>query len=323
MSGQVPDVRVRDEAPSRSLFRSEVLKGLSGPGKSIPYKYLYDERGSELFEQITELDEYYLTRTELSIMEHHVTDMAEAIGPRCLMIEYGSGSSLKTRLLLEHLEDPVAYVPIDISTEALEQSALSLARAFPDLEVLPVSADYSEPIRMPVPRREPSHRVVFFPGSTIGNFTPDEAQEFLTRVASVVGSGGGLIIGVDLEKESSVLEAAYDDSKGVTASFTKNLLSRINRELDADFDMGLFRHDATYNRVEGRVEIHLVSRERQTVTISGWPIDFHAKEEIHVEYSYKYTLDRFAALAARAGFDVRRVWTDPRRFFSVQHLVAA
>lgn len=303
-------------------FRQDVLDGLRRPRKSIPFKYLYDERGSELFERICALPEYYLTRTEIAILRESGAAMAEALGRECLVVEYGTGSGIKTRMLLELLEDPVAYVPIDIATVALEGSALRLAQAFPDVEILPINADYTTPIVLPHPRRAARRCVVYYPGSSIGNFTPPEAVTFLERARAVAGAGGALLIGVDLEKDAALLEAAYDDSEGVTAAFTKNLLDRINRKLGGDIPVHLFRHCAAWNAAEGRIEIHLQA---------GAPLSFRVAEEsfvmgrgerIHVEYAYKYDVNGFSRLAAAAGWMSRSVWTDPRQLFSVHYLVA-
>ena len=315
---------LRDLAPGAvARFRSDVLAGLSRPQKTLPCKYFYDERGSALFERICELDEYYPTRTELAILQAHVGEMAERIGARCLLVEYGSGSSRKTRLLLDRLRQPAAYVPIDISSDALRASARALAAAYPDLEVLPVCADYTEPLELPRPTRRPARRGVFFPGSTIGNFTPPEAQRFLGRMARVAGPGGAILIGVDLRKDRAVLELAYDDALGVTAAFNKNLLVRINRELGGDFDPARFRHLARWNAGDGRVEMHLVSEVEQRVRVAGSRIRVAAGETIHTENSYKYDLVQFSVLAAQAGLAVRCVWTDPAALFSVQYLTVA
>ncbi|MFQ5701175.1 MAG: L-histidine N(alpha)-methyltransferase [Acidobacteriota bacterium] len=323
MSAPLRALRLQEDAPGVDVFRGDVLAGLRCERKQIPYKYLYDERGSALFERICDLDEYYLTRSELSIMEQHVQEMVEVFGPRCLIIEYGSGSSRKTRLILDHLENPVAYVPIDISTKPLAESSAGLIEAYPEIEVLPVNADYTEAIRLPRPRRRPARKVVYFPGSTIGNFLPSEASAFLGRIAKVVGPAGGLLIGVDLKKDPSALEAAYADREGVTAQFTLNLLVRINRELGGDFDIDRFHHLATYNEMHGRVEIYLVSDVTQSVHVAGNPIALREGEKIHIEYSYKYDLAGFERLARGIGLRVRRVWTDARRDFSVQYLTVA
>ena len=308
-------------ALATAAFLNDVLDGLRLPEKRIPFKHLYDERGSDLFERICELPEYYLTRTELSIIEESGAAMAEALGPRCLVVEYGAGSGIKTRRLLARLDDPVAYVPIDISARALARSALTIARDFPALEVLPINADYTESLSLPRPRRAPRRRVFFYPGSSIGNLTPEKAVRFLRDAAVVTGRGGALLIGVDLKKDPALLEAAYDDSQGVTAAFTTNLLVRINRELDGDIPVHRFRHVAHYNDDLGRVEIHLQAEAPLSFRVAGETIAMAKSERIHVEYAYKYDVEDFGALAAAAGLTVAAVWTDARRLFSVQYLI--
>ena len=316
-------VAVSDQAPRTDSFRAEVLRGLGRAQKELPCKYFYDERGSQLFEEICGLDEYYPTRTELAIMEEHAGEMADRLGRGCLLVEYGSGSSVKTRLLLEHLEGPAAYVPLDISREHLEKSAAALAARFPHVEVRPVCADFTRPVRLPVPRRRPARRAVYFPGSTVGNFGPSQAVELLEGMARLCGKGGGLLIGVDLKKDRATLEPAYNDARGVTAAFNLNLLARINRELGGDFDLSRFRHHAPYNARCGRIEMHLISLRPQTAHIGGVPFRFAEGESVRTECSYKYSPDDFRALAARAGWTVRDVWTDERRLFSVQYLTVA
>ncbi len=313
-------IRLRDYAPGTERFLEDVLDGLRRPRKRIPCKYFYDERGSQLFERICDLDEYYLTRTELAIMDRHAGEMAGALGPGVLLIEYGSGSGRKTRLLLDRLDAPAGYVPIDISAEALADSARRLATEYPTLEVLPVCADYTAPFRIPQPSRPVTRRAVYFPGSTIGNFSPAGARRFLAHVARVVGPGGRLIVGMDLRKDPAVLEAAYDDAEGVTAAFNLNLLNRINRELGGDFRLERFRHLARYNSRQGRIEIYIVSSVEQTVTIAGERVHFRAGEKIHTEYSYKFDLEQVREMASRAGLTVRRIWTDPKKYFSVQYM---
>lgn len=315
-------VTVLDRAPEAGTFLADVLEGLRAPRKRIPCKYFYNERGSRLFEAICDLPEYYLTRAELSILEDHGHEVAAALGPGCLVIEYGSGSGLKTRLLLDRLKEPQAYVPIDISAEALRRSAGELSAAYPGLEILPVCADYTAPFEIPTPRSSPRRRVVFFPGSTIGNLSPPEAVAFLARAAGVVGPDGAVVVGVDLKKEPAVLEAAYDDRRGVTAAFNKNLLVRINAELGGDFRLERFRHRAVYNATMGRIEMYLVSLASQTVRVDGEPIRFRQGEPIHTEDSYKYQAQEFSALAARAGLLPRAVWIDPDRRFSIHYLTA-
>lgn len=320
MAQAFSDLELIDQAPAHSQLLEEVLEGLSAPRKTLPCKYLYDERGSALFDQICELDEYYPTRTELAIMQAHGAEMDGALGTGCLLVEYGSGSSLKTRILLDHLEDPAGYVPVDISREHLLRSAEAISARHPELEVLPVCADFTEPFDVPEPKAGAHHVAAYFPGSTIGNFTPVEARVLLCQIAEQCGAGGGLLIGVDLRKDRSVLEAAYNDAEGVTAEFNLNLLRRLNRELGADFQLDAFEHRAHWNPDLGRVEMHLVSQKRQTVHIDGEHIEFADGETIHTENSHKYSLDGFAELAAEAGFSVARVWTDPKQLFSVQHL---
>ena len=311
---------VHDFEPDTVQFRREVLEGLKPSQKTLPCKYLYDERGSQIFDEICTVDEYYPTRTETAIMREHGAAMAEAIGERCLILEYGSGSSIKTRILLEHARDPAAYVPLDISREHLAKSAEALAKIFPHLEVMPVCADYTSDFTMPTPEKPVSHIVAYFPGSTIGNFHLDEAEAFLKHVAEVVRTGGGLLIGVDLQKDIATMEAAYNDAGGVTAEFNYNLLDRMNRELGANFQRDGFLFRATWNQEHGRIESHLISRRDQTVTIGEEEIRFVEGETIWTECSYKYTLERFSELAARAGFEIRNVWLDPQKLFSVQYL---
>lgn len=313
---------VRDFVPEADTFREDVLGGLTRPRKQVPCKLFYDEHGSRLFEEIAQLDEYYLTRTETTIMERWAWEMAARLGPNCLLIEYGSGNSWKVRLLLDHLEDPVGYVPIDISREPLLDSAARLAHDYPELEVLPVWADYTGRFELPRPRRPAAKNVVYFPGSTIGNFEPEPARRFLHDVAELCGRGGQLLIGVDINRDPRTLHPAYNDRRGVTAAFNLNLLARINRELGADFRLDRFRHYAFYNPAEHRVEMHLVSLFDQRVRTDGAWIDFDRGESIWTESSYKYSLADFERLAASAGFRVEKVWTDPAELFSVQLLTA-
>ena len=312
-----------DFHPKTESVRDEVLRGLQDTPKHLPSKLFYDERGSQLFDAICKLDEYYPTRTEQAIMERHVEAMVEAMGPRALLVEYGSGSSTKTRTLLDHADDLAGYVPIDISRDHLLQAAEAIAARYPELNVLPVCADYTADYHLPEPDTPPERTVVYYPGSTIGNFTPEAARHFLAHIANQVGPEGGLLIGVDLQKDEAVLHAAYNDAEGVTAAFNKNVLRRINRELDADLNLDAFRHEAVYNAEQGRIEMHLVSTSDQSVSVAGVDIDIAAGERITTEYSYKYTVDGFAALAAEAGWSVDEVWTDEDRLFSVQYAVRA
>lgn len=309
-----------DYCPEADTFLEDVHEGLGQAQKTIPSKFFYDARGSQLFEEITELPAYYPTRTEMAIMERFIGEMVARIGRQCLLVEYGSGSSLKTRILLDNLIDPVGYVPIDISREHLMQSAAVLKERYPHLHILPVCADYTTDFHLP--DIEGARPVVFFPGSTIGNFTPEEATDFLQHLAEVVGPGGGLLIGVDLRKDVSVIEAAYNDAQGVTAAFNKNMLVRINEELGGTFHLDRFQHRAFFNESHSRIEMHLVSLGNQCVRVGEMQIPFRDGETILTEYSYKYSLEHFAALAAHAGFNVEQVWTDARDYFSVQYLVA-
>jgi L-histidine N-alpha-methyltransferase len=314
---RTPAVDARN--PALNTFRADVLRGLRAAHKELPCKYFYDEAGSQLFERITELDEYYPTRTELAIMERHAAQMAELLGPRCLLIEYGSGSSTKTRLLLQHLREPAGYVPVDVSGDYLCQSARALAADFPEVQVLPLCADFTRPLKLPAPRKRPARHVVYFPGSTIGNFTPEETVALLRQTAALCRPGGGLLLGADLRKDPRVLEAAYNDARGVTADFNRNLLTRINRELGADFVVGQFAHRAFYNAGEGRIEMHLVSRCPQSVRIAESEFFFAEGEAIRTEYSYKYRVDDLKALAEKSSFLSDAVWTDERRYFSVYY----
>jgi dimethylhistidine N-methyltransferase len=301
-------------------FLTDVVSGLRLPQKQLPCKYFYDQTGSDLFEQITQLEEYYLTRVERSILKRHVQEMAELLGSRCLLVEYGSGSSSKTRLLLDCLADPVAYVPIDISGDELRRSAAALAAEYPRLEVLPLVGDFARALTLPSPRMPAARRVVFFPGSTIGNFAPAEAVPMLRRTAQLCGRGGGLLLGADLRKDPTVIEAAYNDRLGVTARFNCNLLVRINGELGADFAVEKFAHRAFYNAALGRIEMHLISKCAQRVHIDGADFQFADGESIHTENSYKYSLDQLDALARAGGLEPVRVWTDEAQYFSVYYL---
>lgn len=316
------EVEVRpliDQRPDPDSFRDAVLQGLKKDPKEIPSKFLYDERGSALFEAICDLDVYYPTDTEIAIMQKHGAAIADAVGPRVRLLEYGSGSSRKTRLLLDRLDAPALYVPIDISRDHLVASAKDLAAAYPHVPVQPVCADYTQDMNLPPPPAHAARTVVYYPGSTLGNFQPHEARQFLASVAEVVGPGGGLLIGIDLRKDPDVLRAAYNDPEGVTAAFNKNLLRRMNRELDGTFDLDAFEHQAPWNADEGCIEMHLVSQIDQTVSVDGETIAFEPGERIRTEYSYKFTLDGFATLAADAGFTVDTVWTDDEQLFSVQY----
>jgi dimethylhistidine N-methyltransferase len=315
-----------DEVPDTADFRADVIRGLSQQRRMLPSKYFYDERGAELFERICELDEYYPTRTERTILEEHGEDMARRIGSRARIVEFGSGSAVKTELLLEKLASPVAYIAVDISREQLVATADRLSRRFPELEVLPVAADYTRTMDLPQPASRPRRTVVFFPGSTIGNLEPADAVQFLTRIRRLVGTDGAALIGADRQKDRATLERAYDDAQGVTAEFNRNLLARINRELGANFDLDCFAHRAIYNAAAGRIEMHLVSRCDQIVQVPdgrGVPAAFAFREGEYVvtEHSHKYTVDGFSGLAAAAGLATERVWSDPQELFSLYLLV--
>ena len=310
----------RDARGDRPVFLADVIEGLSRPRKSLPPKYFYDAEGSRLFEQICRLREYYPTRVELAVTKKNLPQIGRFAGRGAALLEYGTGEGVKTRLLLEALR-PSVYTPIDISQDALDRAVPRLQRAFARLRIVPVRGDFSRPLDIP-PLPAGARRVVYFPGSTIGNLTPDEAQGFLRMTRAQIGARGAMIVGVDLTKDANVLHAAYNDAQGVTAAFNLNLLARINRELGGDFDLRRFRHYAFYEPTAGRIEMHLVSTERQRVTIGAHRFAFERGESIHTENSYKYSIAEFQALAARAGFRAAKVWTDARRWFSVHGLSA-
>jgi dimethylhistidine N-methyltransferase len=308
-----------DLEPDTSSFRDDAIAGLSQPQKRAQAKYLYDRAGSELFDRICELDEYYPTRTEIAIMRDNLDDMADRFGEGCVLVELGSGSSLKTRILLDALDQPAAYIPIEISREHLIASAESLRQQFDDLNILPVCADFLQPLRIPAITSN-DRRFVFFPGSTIGNFPRQIARRLLSRMRDICAPGGGALIGVDLKKDTATLEAAYNDSEGVTAEFNLNLLRRMNRELDADFDLDAFEFRATWRPDRGCVESRLYSLREQEVTIDGESIPFAEGESIHTEDSHKFEIDEFAEMADEAGLRQAHVWTDPDDLFSIQYL---
>lgn len=316
-----PLVQFRDDGPEIEDFKTAVLDGLRATPKTLPCKFFYDKAGSELFDRICVLDEYYPTRTEFALLERHGAELAELIGAGCHVIEFGSGSSTKIRLLLAALERPSAYTAIDISGEHLIEAADALAQAFPEVSVDAICADYTKALEITnFDHTETAPRVGFFPGSTIGNFGPEEARAFLERAADTLGPGAAMVLGVDLKKDESLLIAAYNDRDGVTEAFNKNLLARINRELDGDFDLAAFRHEAPYNREHGRIEMYLVSRQKQTVSVDGHAIAFAAGESIHTENSHKYTIEDFRTLARDAGYRPVAVWTDANAMFSVHFL---
>jgi len=312
----------RSEADDRAEFREAVLAGLARTPRAIPAKFLYDARGSALFDQICELPEYYLTRTETGILRQCVAELAVLAGPGCALVEFGSGSSVKSRLLLEGLRDLSAYVPIDISRQHLDATAARLRRDYPGLKVEPVCADYMALTDLPADVNGAT-RLGFFPGSTIGNLEPAEATAFLRRARSLLGPTGCLVMGVDLKKDPRRLHAAYNDSAGVTAEFTLNLLRRMNRELEANFDLAGFAHEAFYNAAEGRIEIYFRSLRPQTVTVAGRSFTFSEGERVHTEYSYKYDDAGIDTLARSGGFSIEHTWTDPDRLFAVTYLESA
>ena len=303
-------------------FETAVVAGLSATPKTLPCKFFYDQAGSELFSRICELDEYYPTRTEVGLLRRISGNIARLMGPDCHLIEFGSGDGIKVRLLLDAVNALAGYTAVDISRDHLKRSAEDLARLYPDIEIAAICADYTKPFDVPPPSaKADARRVGFFPGSTIGNFTPAEAVEFL-RTAAKLLEGGDLIIGVDLKKDIARLESAYNDSEGVTAAFNLNLLARINRELSGDFIIDAFEHRAHYDPVAGRIEMHLISRCDQFVTVGGRRFDFAAGETIHTENSYKYAIEEFREVAANAGFKVVGGWTDDENLFSIHYLRA-
>ncbi len=302
----------------RSAMLEDATAGLSRDQKSLSSKYFYDKRGSELFEAICELDEYYLTRSEIKIMERHIREICSSLGKRCLLVELGSGSSSKTRLLLKNMDDLTAYVPVDISGKFLQQTVNELEKEYPALKVMPVVRDYTQPFDIPdIP--DVRRTVLYFPGSTIGNFPKAQARAFLERLCSILSVGDGLLIGVDALKDVSVLEAAYNDSQGITAAFNKNILIRLNKELEANFDINRFTHKAWFNSEEKRIEMHLISDTEQTVTIRDMPFHFREGETIHTENSCKYSDEDFRSLVAGL-FEIEHMWMDSSAFFYVYYL---
>lgn len=298
----------------------EILDGLTAAQKRISPKYFYDERGSELFDQICDLPEYYPTRTELAVMKQHADDIAALVGPSAQVIEFGAGSTLKIRLLLDHLIRPAAYTPVDISADYLIKQAHDLARDYPDLDIQPVCADFTQPFKLPEHRTPPARNFVFFPGSTIGNFSRRQALELLEVMAFEAKHDGAALIGVDLRKDEARLNAAYNDRAGVTAQFNLNVLARFNRELGADFDLDGFRHRAVYDDEKGRIEMRLVSTRPQRVHVAGTDLHFAKDEYIITEHSHKYSVEEFRDLARQAGFNPVQVWCDDDRLFSVHFL---
>ena len=311
-----------DFYPDADNFRDEVLSGLALPAKALAPKFFYDARGSELFEAICDLPEYYPTRTELAMTQHYAADMARLLGPQCLLIEYGAGSGRKTQVLIEALA-PAGYVAIDISRTALRQCAAQLAAVHPNVKVAAVCADYSRPLDLPViAGLQARRRVIYFPGSTIGNFTRADAAAFLRHARALAGAGGAMLVGVDLKKDPARLHAAYNDAQGVTAAFNLNLLARINRELDGNFDLAAFEHHAFYDANAGRIEMHLRSLRDQVVRVAGLSFAFRRGETMHTENSCKYSVEEFQQLARDAGFIPAQCWVDDERLFSIHYLTA-
>jgi dimethylhistidine N-methyltransferase len=312
-----------DLKPGTGSFLEDVIAGLSSSAKSLPPKYFYDARGSALFDRICELPEYYPTRTELAMLEANGADIADRAGAATAVVEYGSGAGRKTRLLVDALR-PRMYVAVDISGEQLQSAVGELAATFPDVRMVAVCGDYTRPLPLhQLDMANGARRVVYFPGSTIGNFDPSDALAFLENARAVAGVGGAMIVGVDLKKDPALLHAAYNDAQGVTAAFNLNVLERINRELDANFDVTQFEHCARYDAQIGRIEMHLVSLCDQVVTVGHRELRFAAGASIHTENSYKYSVPEFQALAKQAGFNPEHCWVDPQRLFSIHYLVAA
>lgn len=317
------NINLHDLNPGDSSFYTDVLAGLQKRQKEIPAKYFYDARGSELFEAICMLDEYYIPPTEIAIIKANIEEIAGLLGEKVVLIEYGCGDCTKTRILLNHLADPAAFIPVDISREQLAAVAGELTLDYPDLEILPVCADYSNTFSLPVPEKVGKSRVVYFPGSSVGNFEPSAAVEFLKRIYRLCGREGTLLIGVDLKKDPDVLYRAYNDSQGMTAAFNLNLLERINHELGGDFKPDYFKHHAFYNQNKSRVEMHLVSLKEQVVHLDNLAVHFFEGETIWTESSYKYHIDEFEHVANAAGFLLKKAWTDEKRQFSVMCFVQA
>jgi L-histidine N-alpha-methyltransferase len=313
-------IRSDTEEEARETFARDVVAGLTALRKSLRPKYFYDEEGSRLFEEITQVPEYYPTRTEIGILEEKGAEIANLIPAGGALVEFGAGSSVKIRTVLRALDKLAVYVPVDISAEFLTGQAEALQEDFPKLKVRPVAADFTKPFALPK-EAQGRTRVGFFPGSTIGNFDPPEAESFLRHAGRILGKDARMIVGVDLVKNRDVLRAAYNDAEGVTAAFNLNLLRRINRELGGDFDLARFEHRAVFNELRSRIEMHLVSRDRQRVRVCGRTLDFQPGETIHTECSYKYTIETFGDLVEQAGWTRVESWTDERDYFSV-HVLA-
>lgn len=323
MKQPTQSIRISEQADGDDLleFEAAVIDGLSKPRKTLPCRFFYDERGSQLFEEITALPEYYPTRTEIGILREHAAEIVAAIRDNSVLLEFGSGSSIKTEFLLEHCPPTVTYVPIDVSPSALAEAKQRLSRRFPALTIAPVIGSFTDTIELPAYLRN-RPRMGFFPGSTIGNWTPEEALTLLKSFRDMLRVDGRMIVGVDLKKDAQTLVKAYNDSAGVTAAFNLNILARINRELGSAIDVASFRHEAIYDPRLGRIEMHLVSNVEQTIGICGRRFHFFAGERVHTENSYKYTVSEFQELAGRAGWLTGSVWTDAAAQFSIHELIS-
>lgn len=317
MNASRPEISVVDLKPTTDVSKSRVLKMLQREPKQISSELFYDAEGSRLFEEICKLPEYYVTRTELGVLTDNVGEIARELGPSVTLVELGSGSSLKTRVLLDELEHPHQYVPIDISKDALLSASAEIARSHPALEVTPVCADFFHELRLPKLQQSSQRIAVFFPGSTIGNFDRPHRSNLLRSIAAVAGKDGALLLGIDLRKDRQVLERAYNDAQGITAEFNRNILRVLNRELEANFDLSQWRHLSIYNEKEHRIEMHLESLADQSCTIAETTISFGKGERIHTENSYKFDLEEFREEARESGFDTEGVWTDANRYFAI------
>ncbi|PYK72859.1 MAG: L-histidine N(alpha)-methyltransferase [Verrucomicrobia bacterium] len=317
MNRHAGQIAVLDFEPANEEFCEQVIAGLSKHPRTLPCKFFYDETGSALFSKICELPEYYITRTEMRILRERGGEIANALGRRIELIGLGTGAGTKTRILLDNLEAPVAYVPVDISREQLTQSTITFHKKFPALKILPVCADYLQPFDLPPRSRVANRTVVYFPGSTIGNLELEDATEFLKKIAAMVGPGGALLMGVDLKKSKATLERAYNDNAGITAQFNLNLLARANRELGSDFDLRGWRHRAIYNEKASRIEMHLISLRAQTVNIADAVFSFARSEHIITEFSHKYSPSEMIALAGAVGLRFQKIWTDEQKLFGL------
>lgn len=313
-------INIRDFHSDNNNFRTDAIFGLQKKQKEIPAKYLYDEYGSKLFQSICLLDEYYIPRIEKSIMQSNIGEIVDLLGDNVVLIEYGCGDCTKTRILLSHLHYPLTYVPVDISRRQLKAISKELLLDYPGIEIIPICADYSNSVSIPIPKKE-GKTVIYFPGSSVGNFDPNSAKKFLKRIHKLCGEDGALLIGIDLKKDPSVLYRAYNDHKNLTATFNLNILERMNRDLGSDFKIEDFAHCAFYNKSKGRVEMHLVSLKEQVVHLDKMNISFTKGESIWTESSYKYHIQEFEHIANTAGFTLKRVWTDEKQWFSVMYLI--